>query len=268
MIAKGEKLHVVPKMPSMLGILVYAYSRTHMYDEILSRVKTIYAMDTDSSMIPHEDYVLLSLKYPELFGNQFGQFKEELYDKVKEGESGSYPVPPLRSGPSGPCGFVEPPFNYLSGQEKGHGPSVHERGPFGYFIAPKCYCFYKENSEGKKEIIKMRFKGVKTSSDEKNNSKEFTDDEFVDKMMKGDLDTMKMHDIYYNRYKKFGGNPIGLQTYERLLKGSTVKVLCSNIEKKVARSNEALVLRNRFVVKIIDPINSSGSSLRSTDKVL
>jgi hypothetical protein len=115
----------------------------------------------------------------------------------------------------------------------------------------------------------MRFKGVKTSSDEKNNSKEFTNDELVNKMMKGEYDTMKMHDIYYNTYETLRGNPIGLQTYERLLKGSVVKIVCSNIEKKVARSNEALVLRNRFVVKTIDPIvNFSGSSIRYTDKVL
>ena len=108
----------------------------------------------------------------------------------------------------------------------------------------------------------MRFKGIRTSSDEKNNSKEFTDKVLIDKIIKDELNAAEMHDLYYYTYEEHGGHGVNLSTYERLLQKKDVYILCSNIEKKIAGSNEALILRSRFVMKTID---SKGNN---EDKVL
>lgn len=233
LLARGKKNSVRPTMPSIIGSLIYAYSRTHMYDSILSKRFPIYAMDTDSAMMNYDDFLIFSDEEKALFGNRFGQFKEEIN------------------------GFVSEPND--------------ERGPFGYFVAPKCYCFYKLNQESKKEIIKLRFKGIKTSSDERNNSKELLDESVVQKLMNGNMNNQEMHELYYVKYDKqsLGLSEISLDTFERLIKGQVVHVLCSNIEKEVAKRDHALVLRSRFVIKKIDPSESlQGKELNVQEKLL
>jgi hypothetical protein len=222
LLARGKKNSVRPTMPSIIGTLIYAYSRTHMYDSILSKGFSVYAMDTDSAMMKVSDFIIFSDEEKDMFGNEFGQFKEEITELVNETEN--------------------------------------EKGPFAYFVAPKCYCFYKIHPDKRKEIIKLRFKGIKTSSDEKNNSKEITDEHIVQKLVDGQMSDQEMHELYYNDYVKHGvgsnsnqvGNEVSLETFERLTKGQIIHVLCSNIEKAVARSDHALILRSRFIIKKID----------------
>lgn len=73
--------------PIQLGVLVYSYSRQHMYDSVLSKLNTKYYTDTDSVHInqnEEEVRLLLSNQSTEtglgLFkmGNEFGNFENEI----------------------------------------------------------------------------------------------------------------------------------------------------------------------------------------------
>lgn len=79
----------------------------------------------------------------------------------------------------------------------------------------------------------------------------------ISEIMEGKYNDAELHDIYYNKYEDFGGDQVTLETFDRLSKGIAVYILCSNIEKAVAKSNSALILRNRFVMKKVDPSGST-----------
>ncbi|KAG1001070.1 hypothetical protein G6F27_013219 [Rhizopus arrhizus] len=83
-IARGERLNVRPKMPTIWGSLILAYARSYMYDEILSRIQHIYGMDTDSAFIHRED-----IPRP-LLGSKLGQFKEEIVDAMDNEDKGPF----------------------------------------------------------------------------------------------------------------------------------------------------------------------------------
>ncbi|GAB5594002.1 hypothetical protein Unana1_08902 [Umbelopsis nana] len=63
-----------PTMPSIYSTLIYAYARSYMYDMVISKVDTLYGMDTDSAFISKDDFEKLD-KY--MIGTEFGQFKIE-----------------------------------------------------------------------------------------------------------------------------------------------------------------------------------------------
>lgn len=81
-VGEGEKQQCKPTMPTICGILIYAYARQHMYDNVLKHAKTRICTDTDSLYYlqsEHEQGVI----DPSLFGNRFGQLKHEA--DMKEG---------------------------------------------------------------------------------------------------------------------------------------------------------------------------------------
>lgn len=64
--------------PSYLGCFVYAYARRYMYETILSRYLTIY-QDTDSALMPEEEWDRLRKEQPEIIDNgEFGCLEEEV----------------------------------------------------------------------------------------------------------------------------------------------------------------------------------------------
>jgi hypothetical protein len=72
-IAEGEIMKE-PSMPTIYGILIYAYARTYMYNMIISKINTLYGMDTDSAFISEDDFKRLD---KHILGDEFGQFKVE-----------------------------------------------------------------------------------------------------------------------------------------------------------------------------------------------
>ncbi len=67
--AKGNR-------PLYLGVLIYAYSRDHMYTEILRDYDVIY-QDTDSALLPKSEVDRFLAEKPDSFGEEFGQFTFE-----------------------------------------------------------------------------------------------------------------------------------------------------------------------------------------------
>jgi hypothetical protein len=218
-LVEGEKLDVIPNMPAVLGLLIYSYSRSYLYDSMIYPVKEKYGTDTDSLFCTNMAYQKLKENSPELFGNEFGQVKEELQSQVKEGE----------------------------------------RGPFGIFVAPKCYCFYtvKDGStEGTKRVVKMRFKGVRThAEEEKNNDKVIDEESLIQACDRNEISTKELHEIYYTDYKKYGPGPVSVETFEQLIQGQTVYILCSSMNRQIGGGlvDTRVMLKQRFLLKKISP---------------
>ncbi len=79
---KKNKYNFKTAKPAWLGLYIYAYARCHMYDTVISTGKVIY-MDTDSALLTKEDYKELKKNSPEMFGNEFGQYEEEIGEGYK-----------------------------------------------------------------------------------------------------------------------------------------------------------------------------------------
>ncbi|KAK9761633.1 hypothetical protein K7432_013332 [Basidiobolus ranarum] len=125
-IAIGKIAHPKVMVPTIWGILIYAYARRDMYISLLSQVQTKILTDTDSLVMSLTEYKQLRKNFSELFGEECGQLREEVLDEVPEG---------------------------------------HE-DPYCISIAPKCYCIYTINkSTGEETPIIMRFKGVNSDRD-------------------------------------------------------------------------------------------------------
>jgi len=181
-----------------------------MYNTILSKVnkEEIYGMDTDSAFLSYNAYQSL----PEnIFGDEFGQFKEEILHEVQN----------------------------------------DEKGPYGIFVDPKCYCFYKIDSQGKETIIKARFKGVNIKKD-----KVIADPSIANQIKKTQINCIELHKLYFDE----NAVKIGIHTFRELVSGQTVSILCSNLEKKIADfiKEETLMLKQRFFLKDISKNNIEG----------
>ncbi|KAJ2618561.1 hypothetical protein GGI26_006499 [Coemansia sp. RSA 1358] len=190
-------------MPTIYGALIYSYARSHMYDTVLSKVDPdqLFGMDTDSAFITQRQYRKLLAEYPKIFGEDFGQFKEEILDLVKD----------------------------------------DEEGPFGIFIAPKCYCFYATNKNTRQErFIKARFKGVNTERDR------IWDENLNYKT----LTASEIHELYHRGPL----NKIDTNFYRRCLR-EDVTILHSNLGKTVMNKNEYLNIKQHFCLKIIKKNN-------------
>lgn len=140
-----------------------------------------------------------------LLGNNIGEFKEELRDAIHDGEE----------------------------------------GPFGIFIAPKCYCFYKR--VGNNEIIiKSAFKGVNLQKDVVVNSP----DELPN-------DGVGLHRHYWDEKAKH----ICVSTFRTLLEG-VVYILCSSLERRVSDfSANTMNIKQRFMLKEISKGNIEGKDV-------
>ncbi|OZJ01665.1 hypothetical protein BZG36_05719 [Bifiguratus adelaidae] len=208
-IAKGKKINPRPNMPTIWGSLILSYARSYMYDNVLSKINTIYGTDTDSAFIDYEDIP------QELIGTKLGQFKKEISIKVDKNES----------------------------------------GPYGVFVAPKCYCFYKISEKGEETPIKMRFKGVNTERD-----KVVYD---VKNIMK--MNGKELHNTYWNEPRAnpnfVGGSrveEIDISTFRTLLK-EDVYILCSSLERKITdKTMSVLKIHQRFLLKKINKTNIEG----------
>ncbi|KAJ2085162.1 hypothetical protein IW138_006465 [Coemansia sp. RSA 986] len=204
----GTLQQYINKMPTIYGALIYSYARSHMYDTILSKVKPskLFGMDTDSAFITVGQYNELFKKYPEIFGNEFGQFKEEIIELVD---------------------------------------SKNEDGPFGIFVAPKCYCFYGRNKKtGKERFVKARFKGINIDRDR-------IWDTSVDY---NKLTASEVHDLYYQETLP----KIDVDFYRRCLK-ENVTILHSNLAKTIMNVRGAgeehepdfINIKQHFCLKVI-----------------
>ncbi|KAJ2210172.1 hypothetical protein EV179_006406, partial [Coemansia sp. RSA 487] len=194
----GELQNYANNMPTIYGALIYSYARSHMYDMILSKVdpNRLFGMDTDSAFITVGQYNELVEKYPGIFGDDFGQFKEEVLELVD---------------------------------------SNNEDGPFGIFVAPKCYCFYARDKTSRHErFIKARFKGINIDRDR-------IWDTSVDY---NTLDARQVHDLYYG--DKLG--KIDVAFYRTCLK-QDVTMLHSNLAKTVMNKTEYLNIKQHFCLK-------------------
>ncbi|KAJ1985981.1 hypothetical protein EDC05_006455 [Coemansia umbellata] len=198
-IVAGTLQQYINKMPTIYGALIYSYARSHMYDTILSKVDStnLFGMDTDSAFITQTQYHELLNKYPEIFGNDFGQFKEEILDLVNEDED----------------------------------------GPFGIFVAPKCYCFYARNKTTAEErFIKARFKGVNTDRDRIwDTSLNFNK-----------LTAREIHELYFGAILP----KVGVDFYRKCLK-ENVTILHSNLTKTLINKTEYLDIKQHFCLKVI-----------------
>lgn len=82
------------RMPSVLGMYIYSYARTYMYDTLISRYPVLY-MDTDSALLFLEDYRQLICDQPHLFADimqrsiKFGDLEEEV---IHHDEYGIHPA--------------------------------------------------------------------------------------------------------------------------------------------------------------------------------
>ncbi|KAJ2618585.1 hypothetical protein GGI26_006486 [Coemansia sp. RSA 1358] len=163
----------------------------------LSDSTNLFGMDTDSAFITQTQYHELLNKYPEIFGNDFGQFKEEILDLVNEDED----------------------------------------GPFGIFVAPKCYCFYARNKTTAEErFIKARFKGVNTDRDRIwDTSLNFNK-----------LTAREIHELYFGAILP----KVGVDFYRKCLK-ENVTILHSNLTKTLINKTEYLDIKQHFCLKVI-----------------
>jgi hypothetical protein len=108
-----------------------------------------------------------------------------------------------------------------------------EKGPYGYFVDKKCYCIYKINKNGKKEEIKLRFKGISK------------DDKIIeDPSTLKNASISKLYDIY-NSVKE----TLSIACYDKLINNRPLYVLCSRIK----RSALTLSLTQNYCLKIIQP---------------
>ncbi len=67
--------------PIYLGVLIYAYARAHMYDNVISKYSIIY-QDTDSAVIPLNE--LDTMKQSGLIGADFGKFTIEDKEFIRD----------------------------------------------------------------------------------------------------------------------------------------------------------------------------------------
>jgi hypothetical protein len=67
--------------PVHLGVTVYSYARKHMYDNVYSKIPREFQhqTDTDSVMLHESALIEFKEKYPNMFGNEFGQLDIENY---------------------------------------------------------------------------------------------------------------------------------------------------------------------------------------------
>ncbi|KAJ2210218.1 hypothetical protein EV179_006380 [Coemansia sp. RSA 487] len=199
-IVSGTLQQYINKMPTIYGALIYSYARSHMYDTILSKVdpSKLFGMDTDSAFITVGQYHELLAKYPEIFGDDFGQFKEEVLELVDNNK---------------------------------------EDGPFGIFVAPKCYCFYaRDKKTGQERFVKARFKGINIDRDR-------IWDNTVDYKK---LDAREVHDHYYGDTLA----RVDVAFYRTCLK-QDVTILHSNLAKTVMNKTEYLNIKQHFCLKVI-----------------
>lgn len=77
-IAKGKK-NAVATTPCVYGVLIYAYAREHMYENVLKHLTAdeLYGMDTDSAFITKDSLKKINNN---VMGKDVGQFKIEVED--------------------------------------------------------------------------------------------------------------------------------------------------------------------------------------------
>lgn len=75
-----QKYHPSRATPCHLSAFIYSYARSHMLRTVLRECPGRIGMDTDSLFAPVEEIDLLQQRHPELFGDEFGQFKREMSD--------------------------------------------------------------------------------------------------------------------------------------------------------------------------------------------
>ena len=71
-------------MPIYLGILIYAYARKHMYNNVIRDYNIIY-QDTDSAFLHKKDYELFIKNSGHMIGAEFGKFELEIKKNKETG---------------------------------------------------------------------------------------------------------------------------------------------------------------------------------------
>lgn len=73
--------NVKRNVPIVWGILIYEYSRAHMYRDLYSKVEGLIATETDSLLATKKGILAHQKRYPELYGDAMGQLDVEYLDQ-------------------------------------------------------------------------------------------------------------------------------------------------------------------------------------------
>ena len=214
LIAQGKTLDPKPTVPTIWGMLVYAYGRREMYDSVISKVQNKYVTDTDSLVMHVNEYAMFRKNNPNIFGNECGKFKVEMCPSdIDQDHSGPYCIP----------------------------------------VSAKCYCIYKINKHTEQRIpIKMAFKGINVSRDKVITDSELID-RIVNKITRPDnVTAQEYHNIYYYDYLLHGSGTVSVETYMMLHMGQTVYILCAMISRDFLPSRDnPLTLTAEFRLQAI-----------------
>lgn len=198
-VKEEEKYNQKKAKPSQLGIFIYEYARTYLYEMLLKKYNPMYC-DTDSCLMTQEDYNIFVKDQPQLSkGESLGQIGEELGEYEK-------------------CEII--------------------------LMAPKMYmvCPTINDIPTHKDHIKYKIKGVGVQKD-----KMILNLKTIEEMTNEEL---------YNEYNNVNSKllvPINKDPrliFNELIKGK-VNVLCSQMSRHMNDSNEAFIIKQRFLIKSI-----------------
>ena len=230
--------------PLYLGICIYAYARTHLYNTVLEEYNPIYG-DTDSALIRRCDFDRLEKDKPEIcawLNPIISTYEEE--DK-KTGEKKTIEVRAAAE----------------FGQYSLEDCSTHEKGIMGFTcIAPKNYFIYGD----KGQLVKKGFKGVNPSRDkyitilDNDGHLKYPDVIGWKNTPKGKKyhikDPIEAFKLYYNPELKTVADR-AKEFCESLWKDNKAYVLCSSLQKTIRTSRDgkkqAGGIYQRFMLKEI-----------------
>ena len=221
----SEEYHDKGASPCQLGVFIYAYARSHMYNTVISRCGSRIGMDTDSLFLSREDVQTLKREHSDLFGSEYGQFDaelEEAYDKA--------------------------------------GLTFDETKKQRFFmLAPKCYRIVDAETG---TAVKTRFKGIgpndrMLTKDSPMALLQHAHLQVVNGVLtsmerKADIALYKMHDFLESCEPAFTSNSHEHDLFHRLYRGETVAILSSRIEKQRYDKGDICVLANRVARKLIN----------------
>lgn len=202
-----------------LACFIYAYSRRHMMDTVISKLKTIKAMDTDSALgITRVEFETHKAKYPELFGNKLGQFTCEMREFYEDAKI---------------------PYSFETKQT---------------FIAlqPKVYLILDADTQ---RIVKKRWKGI--GPDDRVITKDSAPElrEWIGDVPEANSRLGKRIKRDHNCLERYQNLPKALTAdlYKRVQRGETVYVVSSRMCKEIVSNTtmQLCTISGKYIVKSI-----------------
>lgn len=220
-----------------IGVFIYAYARTHMYDSLISKLgSNQYGTDTDAIHIDENKFNIANERGYGKFnlGGEFGDFEKEINFKAHT----YYGVAPKCYGMFGDANEVvvegKPEYckkceeteerrkKYLEDSERVYG-----------YVGPYCY----HNS-------KLRFKGV----GKKDKILDMSKEDFMK------LTTIEKTELYHKLKPALGDQTL----YARLCAGEDANIVCSQLRKTINNNDtdmDTFNINQVFMFKTIKGIN-------------